>query len=230
MKINKKGSSHVGIVLSFTLFVTSIIFLYNIVGAPVQDIDEKTDNIDFIKSNFISYNSEDIVIARIPASAQCVTISNPDFDFDSPQIYANSNGNEIGASIVGGTSEIALSSEMTKVYYSNSSFEKEIEYTSGGCISTQPSSISYDNIILEKNINQLTEILNDNETQFRDIMKISNDYEFAFIFEFSNGTRIGHDITEDRNIKTNIYSREYIVNYLSLKGNNQLGKLEIKIW
>ncbi|MBN2880423.1 hypothetical protein JXM83_00050 [Candidatus Woesearchaeota archaeon] len=226
---NKNASSHVGIVISFTLFVTGIIFMYNIVGSPIKSVEEKSDNLDFIKINFLNYVNEEIVILRFPPLTQCITFSNPDFDFPNPMIYST-DGIEIGSSISGGSSIIDLSNNLTKVYFSNSSFDKNIEAIGTGCILQNPSSVSYEKISTEKKINEIIDLSINDETYFMNLLGITSDYDYSIIFEFSDGRIIGEDKTLNRNIKSNIYSKEYIINYLSVDGLNVVGKLKLKVW
>ena len=228
LKKNKKGS-HVGIVLSFTLFITSIIFLYNIVGLPLKVMEEKSMSLDLIKSNFEDYVKEDFVVVRMNGNGACASIETPSNSFSDIQSFAT-NGEEIGSSISGGYTTISPSSGNVKVYYSNSSLDKNLFSSDTGCNTITPSSISYGRFISENLISYAINESIYNESMFRENIEISDDDEFSIIFEYPNNTRIGEDKTENRNIKLDIYSREYLIDYISMSGENEVGRLNVKVW
>lgn len=225
---NKKGS-HIGIILSFTLFVTSIIFLYNIIESPVKIAGEKSDNLDLIKNNFMQLTNEEVTIARIEPTAGCVAFDTPETQITSPQIYAVNN-QTTDSSISAGQSTVSTDGLFTKVYYSNYSFDDNLNSPGTGCTPITPSSISNTKYATEKKITEFVNLSINNESRFQTMMEITDDYEFSFVFEFSDGTILGEDRTMNRNINSDIYSREYLVNYLSINAEERTGKLRIKVW
>lgn len=226
LKKNKKGS-HVGIIVSFTLFITAIIFLYSIVGSPIKTNKDKENSITDLKNNFFNFAKEKVVIARIYNNGSCIEFNTPDCVDDNYNSFAINYGVEVGSSISADKTSVSSFNGLSKVYYTKTSLNGSLEET-GSCLEVNPDNIEIKEMIIE---NQILKIVNDstnNESKVRNDLKISNSDEFSIVFFYPNSTYIGDRKRE--NLKDDIFARTYGIHYLSNKGIEEYGKIEFRIW
>jgi hypothetical protein len=225
-KKNKKGS-HVGLVLSFVLFIAFVVFVYQILTPFVKGFDEDISSIDSIKKNIVEEVSEEVYSVRIyDDSNPCVRFSTPD-SLSGQIVSVDSNGVEIESNITGGQTFVEGSQGLVYLHYGNN-FTKSETLTTGSCVLVTPSSVTVEERILEKKIIDLINKTENNYTLAKEELNVLYDQEFEFLFDYMNGTVLGSVSTA--NLKTNIYSREFIVGYLTIKGEEKTGKLIIKTW
>jgi len=227
LRKHKKGS-HVGIIVSFTLFITAIIFLYSIVGSPIKLNKEKENSISDLKNNFFSFTQEEVVIARLYGDGTCVEFGNPISVDSSFNVFAvNSNGGEIGSSLGASVTSVSSFSGLGKVFYTKTSLDKTLS-ESGSCSIVTPSSVDQMDMILESKIIEVVNDSVENESKVRDDLRISNTDEFSLVFFYPNSTSIGERKRED--LKGNIFAKTYAVRYLSNKGVEEVGEIEFRVW
>jgi hypothetical protein len=78
-KINKKGS-HVGVVLSFVLFITFVIYLYAITESGLELGENKENSLEYLKKQVLEFSSAELTTASVaisqPSSYDCVNLNN----------------------------------------------------------------------------------------------------------------------------------------------------------
>ena len=228
--MNKKGS-HVGVILSFVIFIISVTIIYALIGTPFHAKTDTSDSFTFLKSKIMSELTKEIYVFRLAnlPTENYLEISLPSTNFANPQSFGkDENGIEIASTVYEGNLQfLPTTSGFLKIYYSNNSFENEISLTPQTCQITIPKSVSKEKRITERKILNL---LNDTRYKY-DETKIKLDValseEFNLLFEYSNGTIIGQEKNE---IKGDVYAQSVPVNYLSLKAEEKFGKLIIKKW
>lgn len=227
---NKKGS-HVGVVLSFTIFVIAIIFIYAIVGSPIKSNPEKEASFLILKNSILNEISLEVPVVRMnTAGLSCVEFENPRVDFSNLSSFAiDSSGNEVPSYIFGSNTIFEDGHNFVKIYLTNSSIENSISYSQTPCVLTEPKSISYETFIFEKKIISFLDLVLNNYTLVKDGFPLTEEDEFNFLFEYSNGTVIGVEGREVK-IKTDVYVQKYKVPYISINGKLSEGNLIIKIW
>jgi hypothetical protein len=229
---NKKGS-HVGIILSFTLFITSILFIYNIANSPIKTSIEKYNVIETIKNNFINYNSESVFVIRIPGDTfpNCVRIERPDGLYDDGQIFGKliSEGktNEIGTTISDDYIYFQGSLGAKKLYYTNNSPDKTLTVVTSDCSDSNIFNVDEGFFLMEKRIIETFEKFKDDYADAKEELDISKDYDVVISFEYPNGNIIK---INDKDVKDDVYANKYRVEFLSLDGDEEIGNLIIKIW
>lgn len=228
--MNKKGS-HIGVIISFTLFVVSLIFTYVIIASPLKISSEKENSIFLLKNSVINEVSEKSPIVRFNSvGSGCVTFNTPENNFSNLSSFAvNINENEIPSSISGSNTIFQDGSGFVKIYFTNSSIIKSLEYSESSCLPIQPSSINIEQIIYEKKIVDFINLLHSNYTFVKGKFLLNAGDDFNVLFKYSNGTIIGFPGREVK-IKSNVYAREYKISYISLDGKIKEGSLIIKIW
>lgn len=230
LKKNKKGS-HVGIILSFTLFITFLIFAYIIIGPPVNLRVDKTESIILLKNSIIQEVSEEIMTIRsydTENSGNCVQTQVPENSFSNPTVFAvDSNENEIESKILSGNLLIEGGKNLTKIYFSNNSFSINQELASSSCTSITIDNLLNEKRVTEKAILNLINELNQSYESTKNNLGISLSEEISILFDYLNGTIIGE---EDYEVKSDIYASSMSLDYISLKGKEKVGEVVVRVW
>ena len=234
--MNKRGS-HVGMVLSFVIFVTFLVFLYTTFNPVVGSQESKQYTLDSIKSNLLE---------NIEANRTTYTISldqerdgrnirlNDFKDLLSENYFVFESNNTILTYEWSGVKSVDLdkpNSSLIKVYYAEgiNSSEGEVE---GGC---QPFnegdysliSTKIQNYNFESKIINYTESYNLDYDALKSELRIPDDTEFSFSFFYENGTNVS---VGDYGYNVNIYVDDIPLIYLDSNANIKSGRLVIRIW
>ena len=242
--LNKRGS-HVGVVLSFVIFVTFIIFLYSITEPAMRMQRDKESLLDYLKIELIKRFSANLtsvaVMTNKTVKESCVELVNltEEVEVDSHLIIKDEKGDISLAKISGNDlfiDRVIYESELVffKIYNSEE-FEALDEGAMEGCKELKRDEKGYiiglvrtDEYIFEKKI---IDLINEYETNYDNLktneLKIPSGSEFGFSLIYSNETRIG---TEEKNISTNIYAREIPIQYVDEEANINSGFINIKVW
>jgi len=253
----KKGGTHVGVVLSFVIFVTFLVFIYSTLVDPIANQNSKQSVLNNLKLQFLDkIYVEDFIIFTItnntPISAQgaqkdCIKITNiiediPNENIDEEELtIKNESDYLLNYSFLGGTNHLIIGSFedfyssgfFLKVYYSQSLGGGSPNLPGGGCENFVGSNfiafgyIKKETVIIESNIINLISNYTINYEGLKDELGIPPDSDFWFSFEYANGTLI----EMDRNIpSTNIYATEIPIQYVDESANILTGIINIKIW
>lgn len=235
---NKKGS-HVGIVLSFIIFVTFLVFLYTIVEPRIRTQQNKESFLDYLKIELIKEFSANLT--RIT-----VSIINPDSciklnDFikktkiNSNIIVKNAKEEIVSSESSANKKDLLIknSNDFFKIFYSNN-FE-ELEEETGSCTILEINkNYSITLVKTEEYIfgKKVINLINDYESEggyenLKKELKIPSGTEFGFSFTYNNGTIIE---TKEKEIPTKVNVREIPIQYVDEKANILLGSINIKIW
>ena len=244
---NRSGS-HVGMIISFVIFITFIVFLYVVVNPAVSTGESKKSVLDFI-SNKITENvsanftvvSIDFTNAKNP-NKNCIILKNLLFNLNIPNpniIVKNATESiqeayEIFPSIA--INRKVIGNRFFKIYHS-SEFDrlqplpgslsppsncKEIsdtEYTIG--------SVTIGKYAFENNTYELINYYKNNYENLKQEFNIVPGAEFGFDFIQYNGTKIsvGQPL-----ISVSIYAEEIPMQYIDSKANILSGFINIKVW
>ena len=251
----KKRGSHVGVVLSFVIFVTFLIFLYSIVEPTITTQRDKESLLDYLKIELMERFSTDLTTATISINRtwyvyNCVKLMNltEEIEIDSHIIVKNKLGNISKANISeSDNTDLFIDRENTQEVffkiYNSEEFEELNETTISPCTELEKDEIGWgghaigysvglvrtDEYVFEEKIVRLIgeyEIEAGYEN-LKDELKIPLGSEFGFGLTYSNETKIG---TEEKNMSTNIYVREIPVQYVDKEANINLGFINIQVW
>jgi len=78
LKINNKKASHVGVVLSFILFITFIVFMYVLLDSKVNQERGKPSTLNYVKGTLLEQVSAELTtvsVALISPQSNCVELS-----------------------------------------------------------------------------------------------------------------------------------------------------------
>jgi len=231
---NKRGT-HVGVVLSFILFLTFLTFMFAMIRFPFSIEQKKEGSLDLIKENIIESLSSDVTTILIANTSvnvgeDCLRMSETDLTLAGDNFISKdkdlntfNSKRESGILYVDWTD----SQSFFKIYYTPSGFTL---YSSLTCTSSGNAEIKNikqsEEIFVSKIIEKLYEYSSDYEA-LKEEIGVSTTNEFKFQFEYENQTTIGENMTD---IKTNIYLKKYQIDYFDVDGNKEIGGLLVYLW
>jgi len=252
----KKRGSHVGIVLSFVIFVTFLVFLYTIVEPEIRVQQDRESLLDYLKIELMEEFSANLTSVTISINKttyihNCVILENltNEAGIGSSLIVKDEIGNFAAANLSENdyTGLIINRENVENVFfkiYNSEEFseleEREVKW--GECTSLEkdeewrgkPSGYSIPLIIKNEYVfeKKVVELINEYESEgvyenLRKELKIPSGTEFGFSFTYSNGTIIE---TKEKEIPTKVQVREIPVQYVDKEANILLGSMNIKIW
>jgi len=231
-----KRASHVGVVLSFVIFITFIIFLYSITE-PATNIDRgKQDLLNFLKielvKDFSADLTEETIVIDKNIQDDCVRIDTEDDNLVSVAVDEET-GEVLESYFDGDKVEIKRGdSNDIKVYYSK-------EFSNGesisGCVDIGEDDYNLGLVRTTENIFE-SKIINfsgfiDNSQGYEEIKqkyKMATGDEFGFIFE--DGERNVIVETKEKEVSTDIFVEEIAIQYVDNEAHIKPGFLKIKVW
>lgn len=227
---NKKGS-HVGMILSFTIFITVIIFAYGIIGSPFKQPMSKPESLEMVKDNLFNLLEQDVIVLRsydLLNTTGCIQFETPSNNFDSVDfISVLDDGTEVNSVLSGGDTLLEGGHEFVKVYYQEKGLSDTLNNALAGCTPVPPKSISYEKIITEDAILDTVDRIENDYINLTQDLSTAIDDEINILFKTDSGTT-GEETRIE--MRTNIYAREYQVNYLSREGEMKSGVLILNLW
>lgn len=233
-----KKASHVGVVISFVIFITFIIFLYS-VTEPITRVERgKQDLLEFLKIELINQFTTELttetILIKNADSPNCIKI---DIGAESNMnsVVKNEETGQILESYLEG-SDIKIQrngATQIKTYYSEG-FSENQEIS--GC----------DNVLAEEDfqfglVRTLDYVFENLVVNFSEFISNQEGYEtikqelnmpsadnFGFAFEDGNRNIIVQ--TEERDVPTDIYVEEVPIQYVDSEANIKSGFLRIKVW
>ena len=253
-KKGKKGS-HIGIVLSFTIFVSFIFFFYVMVQ-PVMKYETKQNQVELLKTKIIQEASENLrsfslMISwsgnNVPACVKLIDFINQanieggiragnyeeavDFYIEGNDVYVKTLGNSF-----------------VKVYESIEfeGFGSSDDMTGCAELANGPSGYiigftKTEERVFETKIIKLIEDYFGNYEEVKENLGIPRGSEFALGFVFYNGTEIGFSYlngeftsTGNSNIvpprTASVFAEEIPIEYIDSDSTKRIGKIKIMIW
>ena len=232
---NCRGS-HVGMILSFVVFISCLIFIYTILEPVVNTQKSKQNLITNLEIELTEKFSNNLITAIIandsnPDIYDCIRINNTELNTSGLNAIAKNNLGEIkNSSINGSYLFLDWSDNETyfKIYYSEEEFE---EYNlTRAC---NPTNNYYQGLITWKKqvfVSRVRETAREYEINYDSLkseLKVPLDSDFSFRFTLSNGTEIK---TKEINISKDVYVQEFPIQYLDERADIKFGSLTIRAW
>jgi disulfide oxidoreductase YuzD len=239
-KKGDKRGSHVGMILSFVIFITFIIFLYSVFQPAINIEGNKKETLEYLEFQIIknvsaNFTTTSVQITGTNPAEDCVTLQNLIYPLEliPPHIKIK---NENGVLQEGKSSFTNLRIERTnqedtffRIYHSpkfplleeayNCTMINEGEYQRG--------LIKVDNYIFKESVESLKDYYETNYEELKEELKLSPADEFWFGFTESDGTKIE---PEQEVLSENVYADEIPVQYIDENINIQSGYLNVKVW
>src|SRR4030042_3612897 len=221
-----KKASHVGIVLSFVIFVTFLIFLFSIIQ-PVTNVETgKQDLVKYLKTELVKEFIDDLTISTLSidySGGGCIKIDVVEGTENLGVIVKDTENEKLlNSSIKNKKLEIKIDgSKSLKVSYSS---QFEIGNNLPDCIEIGNNDYvtgltRTESQIFSSKIINLSEFMSsvENYEKVKDKLKIPLGDNFGFIFE--DGNRISLAKTQEKEVQTNIYSEEISIRYVDEQAN-----------
>jgi hypothetical protein len=223
----KKGS-HVGMVLSFVIFVTFIIFLYSVVEPSLKTTEDKKDELKILEVDFLEKISNNLVILTITNESQrvagkdCLRVNISKFKGMGEIIVKDVNGIPVESRSSGDNVFLKWGGQdIFKIYISPS--------LGGGGTFTGDCQEGVIKVSKDKSqiFNESIEDLFLEYESSYDALKKSLNVGANSNFGFGVGDR---DVPEDFKTKQNIYAKELVIEIMDSTANINPGFVRIKVW
>jgi hypothetical protein len=236
--MNKRGS-HVGMMLSFVLFVTAVIFIYTFIEPSLQTGEDKEQLLKQIKEKLPEYFEENLLNLKISLTQDCCENKNcfsieQDSKVSSLElIVKDKQGNEIKSESSSDKIKIEKVEEnYLNLFFANTSFVKQ-EASLEDCNEIDTDSYTYaltsKKYYFQSRIENF--ILNSSDKKFYEETK-NNFYlpegtEFRISFIYENGSKLGKN---PENISTSIFVEQFSIYYVNSTADTNPGFIEISVW
>jgi len=247
----KKRGSHVGVVLSFVIFVTFLIFIYTLLGPSVKTQRDKESLLDYLKIELMEKFSTNLTSVTVSVDRthafQCVKLLNftEEAGVNSRLIIKDDEGGTTRVNIsLSDESDLLIDREsIQKSFfkaYNSEEFDELNKTTITPCTELvkdatwygTPSGYSINLIItdvyvFEKRVLELIDNYENDYDELKSELNIPAGTDFGFGLTYNNGTIIG---TGNKSLSTSIYVRKIPMQYVSNEAEINLGYLDIQVW
>lgn len=237
--LDKRGS-HIGIVLSFILFITSILFLILLLSPMIKTNQSKQFILDGIKLGVLEDVEEEVMTFSInidgTVNKDCIKFNNIVGSIeeltDLNRLVIKNGSEKLAYNVNGNLLSIRTGinfNGMLKFYQSDESDGPSGDVGTD-CTPDPGYTIEY---ITSKEYSTESKIINlfeRYETGYETLKQelgIPEDVDFSVGFRYDNGTLIGGGGEE---LPTDIYVKEFAMQYLDSNANINTGFLIIKVW
>ena len=238
--MSQRKGTHIGVVLSFVIFITFLIFLYMEVQ-PTINLDEKKNLLEFVENGIIGKSSADLTSVSL-----FIDKNNPQNCVELVNFFSNVG---VGEKVIV-TNDVAKIDQVSKsgnnlliLRNSGDLFFKIYESEEFTAINT--GTLGTCQPLNEVNNGYILGLIKTNKQIFETkIIKLINDYyadyelfkeeigvglgdEFGFGFTYNNGTVIK---TKETNVSVSVYADEIPIQYISDSAALEPGFLSVKVW
>tara|TARA_Y100000034_G_scaffold122656_1_gene168397 strand:+ start:5540 stop:6253 length:714 start_codon:yes stop_codon:yes gene_type:complete len=235
-----KGGSHVGIMLSFVIFVTFLAFLYSVIEPATKVEKDKQFLLNYLGielDKIFSANLTSVTVSineTYNLNGDCLKIAQIEGIDWLDIIVKDKDGNPLNFEVEDTNIEFEHNDvRFFKIYYSNEQF-KDFSGNQNACSEPKENEdysiklIKTEMYLYETRINNITEEHKKNYEKLKEKLKILEGTEFGFSLIDNNRSNITK--TEDNNLPINIYADETPIQYIDEEANIKSGFLIIKVW
>jgi len=238
--MNKRGS-HVGMILSFVVFMSFLIFLFSVLEPVVKTEKDKQFLLSFLgealENNFSTMLNASLINIDedfVFGGGSCLKLDNSEGKINGEKLVVKDDvKNNLSYYISGDffyvEKGVGENEKFFKVYYSEefASASSVLEGCDEVGENYEVSLLPKKEYIFEGNVLVLLEQHNTDYETLKEDFNVPADSEFGFSFTYENGTIIG---TEDKEVQTNIYVNEIPVQYVDEVANISSGFISVKVW
>lgn len=234
--MNKKGS-HVGMIMSFVVFVTFVVFLYAILHPSITQEGKNEYSLNYLEKEIVKMASEDLTSATISITDNpiqlCVEFEGliTETGIDSKAFVKNELEENLLFYNSGSNLEVTRtgnSQTLFKVYQSNE-FEDSNGESNPSCKNLELDNDYSIGLVRTKEYVFETKIISmiNNYMGVKESLEDEIDQEFSFGFIYDDNTEISSPIEE---ISTSIFVEKIPVQYVDSQANIKSGFIIIRIW
>lgn len=253
--MEKNGSSHLDFILSFTIFILFVVFMYSIIQPAIETPSGKESLLKLLRFDlFDNYYIEDLttmtiyITLSLDQSKECIKITGGEihtlFSGGQELTIKDGSGNLLGYGSSGGNLVVgpitSTFDKILKIYYASSLGKGSPVYSESGCGSNNIGQDEYDVSFVKEEkqkiiSSKIFKLLDDYNTDCGKTIKqnigFPSDSNFTFSFLLANGSRI-ESKKECAKIpdQTSVYAEEFPVQYLNESLNLQVGEMTTRVW
>ena len=232
---NKKGS-HVGMVLSFVIFVGFLLFLYTTLYPTVKQAEDKTEQLNNIKEVLLNeiYSNLTSALIKTTQTTICLNITKSELSSYPNFVLKNLANSNLDYFVTSNTMSFKPTEVVTKMYSSPEFLENGTSISNCNTNLVLGSSYTLSAYKTESKIflNKLNDLLEKIENaaeykKLKETFSVPVDTEFRLIFEDSAGVIHG---TIPENIKKNVIVYDMGIQYINSTADINNGKLKFVVW
>lgn len=238
--MKNKKASHVGVILSFVIFITFLIFLFSIFGSPFKLSINKEPLIDYLETELINKYSLNLTVLTISpiTDKNCIQINYNLLDLNElkelDSIVKDKDGKIVNSKTSNNKLTIKRGGEnFFKIYYAKGTLDNS-NYDSGvpgNCQKTlevnEINSIRINKYFTKKKIDNFFDNYEKDYEHMKDELNLPPNAEFGLSFKYADGTI---KETPPRDIITDIFSREIPIQYFDSSATIRSGFINIRVW
>jgi len=242
----KKRGSHVGITLSFVIFIVFVGFLYIIFEPSMNIKQDKELALEYLEKELIESSTAELTTVSILFNMSSLndTIFNSETDLcleiKSPEnfgelftyaIVKNEEENLIASKKEENNLNFNFTNQsFLKIYYSSELVEEALLTETADCVFINKTNYSIGHIQKKEYIfkSKILALIGDYYTISPNIKNLINS-EFDFGFTDSEGPPPTWT-NEIKNVSTSVYAKEIPIQYIDEEANIKSGYLNIRIW
>lgn len=224
--MKRKRGSHVGVMISFLIFIVFITFIYSALEPAIKSENNKNLFLDNIEKKLIMSFEDNLTVGiiKVLTSKSCLELSEVNDNF--VYVAKDKENNQLDIDTIEGHVLIGLNNnDYIKVYASKWFNVSKSSFSS--CETFYNSFKITRKEIFKKKIQK---IINDYNTDYEKLkanLGIPEELSFKFDFILQNKTEI---LTNKKIVSDNIYSKEFLINYFDESANLKLGKIRLQVW
>jgi len=243
LKKNRRGS-HIGMILSFVIFITFIVFLYSVVKPAINTGEDKKSILSSLEMEVIKNVSLNLTTASVQVNVNsgknCIQLSNflGFSEMYTPGIIAQDEQNNVETGYSnynqGGSDVMIIAGNKNKPFfkiYHSTNFSFLPPVPSGtSCTSVTDysiGSISTNKYAFENKIKYIMDYYKNNYDSLRTGLKITPGNDFGLGFTDSTGVKTEVGTAPE---KASVFADEIPIQYVDKNANVLSGFINLKVW
>ena len=232
--MNKKAS-HVGVILSFLVFITFIAFLYSVTEPAISVKQDKLDFLKYIKIELMKNFTGDLasVLIEIPSGSNCMKFPSNAFPgVEDWNVVAKDKDGNLIDSYKDSNGDVYVYENPED--YLNLYFSKEFENGQSeeeSCTILKNYEIKLfrtEEWFFNSSVKKLADKMEDDYEGVKEQFGVAFDDNFDFAFKDGEGKEMVN--TGEREVSSDIYSEEIPVQYVDSEANIKPGFLIVRVW
>ncbi len=236
--MNNRGS-HVGLVLSFVVFVTFLFFVFTVLNPAVDQQENKKLNLDLVKQNLINNLTSTLSVTSVKIKNatnytddyDCLKINDSIGFVDEKARIKDKNNDPVSGDSVG---------DKIRIYHGGEKFFKifhSIAFMAGNAKRENCDELTRENYtigptrineyIFRQNILDLLDGYDNDYEGLKNSLGVTGNNEFGIAFVNVSGYEVQKGFV---NVSGNIYIEEIPIQYYDTDANINSGSLKIRIW
>jgi hypothetical protein len=233
MKVLKKRGSHVGVVLSFVIFITFLIFVYTSLEPTLKKGRDLSGSLDRLEKNILEFISEDLTIVTIKNDSSrllgenYLRINKTEALNGNFYVVKDFDGNLVNSNVSGDF--LLINWSLDKNFFRVYSSDGNLSLSEGNIVGTEVEgkivSSSTRKYIFWSEVNSFLERYEDDYEVLREELNVFP-MNFGFKIDYRNGTEKG----ELKRGTQDIFAKEISVEYLNSTADSFFVTINLQIW